>query len=67
MILNLRLSKISAGLENLALGYSYDINFSSSNKYLNNTHEVSINMSLEKPKSIRKQRQKPVEISPYDL
>ncbi len=67
IIFGIKLDKIASAFENMCLGYSYDVNFSSLNKYLNNTHEITLNISLDKPKSLPKERQKPVEISPYDL
>ena len=67
IILGIKLDKVASAFENMCLGYSYDVNFSSLNRYLNNTHEVTLNISFDKPKSIPKERQKPVEISPYDL
>ncbi len=67
VIMGLKLDKLSASLENVCLGYSYDINFSPLNKYLNNTHEITLNMRFDKPKSVKKQKQKPEEISPYNL
>ena len=67
IILGLKLDKLSAALENVCLGYSYDLNFSPLSSYLNNTHEISINIKFDKPKSLNKEKQKPEEISPYDL
>lgn len=67
VIIGVRLDKISMALENLRIGYSYDLNFSSLNTYLNNTHEFTLSLVIDKPKNLRKEKQKPVEISPYDL
>ena len=67
VILGIKLDKLSASLENVCLGYSYDFNFSPLNKYLNNTHEITLSLHFDKPKSIKKQKQKPEEISPYNL
>ncbi|MBC7388167.1 MAG: PorP/SprF family type IX secretion system membrane protein [Opitutaceae bacterium] len=67
VILGIKLDKLSASLENVCLGYSYDLNFSALNKYLNNTHEITLNLNFDKPKSVKKAKQKPEEISPYNL
>ncbi len=64
---NFKLNKIATALENMELGYSYDVNLSPSANYFGNSHEISLKLSLEKPKNVAHEKQKPQEISPYDL
>lgn len=66
-MLAVRLNKISTVLENLRVGYSYDLNLSSLNSYLQNTHEITLSLFFDPPKNLKKESQKPSEISPYDL
>jgi len=66
-MLAVRLNKISTALENLRVGYSYDLNMSSLNTYLQNTHELTLSLLFDHPKSVKRESQKPAEISPYDL
>lgn len=67
LLVGINLNKLSTSLEHVRLGYSYDLNFSSLNKYLNNTHEVTLTLKFDKPRSVRSEKEKPSEISPYDL
>lgn len=67
LMLGLRLDRVSAALENCTLGYSYDLNLGETKVYLNNTHEFTLAIKFDKPKSIQKENQKPIEISPYNL
>lgn len=66
-MLGVRLNKISSALENLRVGYSYDLNMSTLNVYLQNTHELTLSLLFDHPKSLKRESQKPSEISPYDL
>ena len=67
LMLGLRLERVSAALENCTLGYSYDLNLGETSVYLNNTHEFTLAIKFDKPKNIQTEKQKPKELSPYDL